>query len=359
MKTINLVMIVKNEERCLDRCLTCVKPLVDGIIIVDTGSADHTKQIARSHGAYVYDFVWNHDFSAARNYAISKSSSDWNLVLDADEYLIEGCRKDLDGFLDNPKQIGVVRNISYYTDQDGINSSSFYISRLLPSGITYEGRIHEQVQSSLPRIPVPLILEHDGYLVNDRKKGERNLLILLEEVKKYPLDSYYLYQTAVTLFNLREYQKATEYFHRFYSLVPDNAGYRVQGIISYIYNTIESGQLDSLLPIIHKESSLLASNTDFNFACGVYFTKLVLSDTGKYLAYLGEIEARYLKCLEAGEHPQQQGTLGTGSFKAAYNLGVWYEVSGNLVKAVSYYKQAAEQGFIPAVNRLGILSPKS
>ena len=69
---INLVMIVKNEERSLKRCLEAVKPLVDRMIVVDTGSYDRTREIAEKMGAEVYDFVWNNDFSAARNFALEQ-----------------------------------------------------------------------------------------------------------------------------------------------------------------------------------------------------------------------------------------------------------------------------------------------
>ncbi len=47
MVTISLCMIVKNEEDTLARCLDCIKDIVDEIIIVDTGSTDHTKEIAK------------------------------------------------------------------------------------------------------------------------------------------------------------------------------------------------------------------------------------------------------------------------------------------------------------------------
>ena len=100
MKTLGLVMIVKNEERCLAKCLRQVKALVDKIYITDTGSTDKTKEIAASFGAIISDYVWNQDFSAARNFALSQSDCDWNLVLDADEYLIQGSRADIEKFMD-------------------------------------------------------------------------------------------------------------------------------------------------------------------------------------------------------------------------------------------------------------------
>ncbi len=76
---INLVMIVKNEERCLRRCLAAAKPLVDEIIVADTGSSDNTAGIAREMGAKVFSFSWINDFSAARNFALKQSDADWSM----------------------------------------------------------------------------------------------------------------------------------------------------------------------------------------------------------------------------------------------------------------------------------------
>jgi GT2 family glycosyltransferase/Flp pilus assembly protein TadD len=85
--TLSLCMIVKNEEQHLARCLLSAKPAVDEMIIVDTGSTDRTKDIARVYGAKVFDFPWANDFSVARNRSLSEASGDWILVLDADEVI--------------------------------------------------------------------------------------------------------------------------------------------------------------------------------------------------------------------------------------------------------------------------------
>ncbi|MBP3704664.1 MAG: glycosyltransferase, partial [Clostridia bacterium] len=66
MATVSLCMIVKNEEQHLPRCLASVSPLVDEIIIADTGSTDRTKAVAAGFGAKIYDFPWCDDFAAAR-----------------------------------------------------------------------------------------------------------------------------------------------------------------------------------------------------------------------------------------------------------------------------------------------------
>lgn len=87
MPSISLCMIVKNEEQVLARCLDSVADLMDEIIIVDTGSTDATKAIARKYTDKVYDFKWIGDFSAARNFSFSKATMDYIYAPDADEML--------------------------------------------------------------------------------------------------------------------------------------------------------------------------------------------------------------------------------------------------------------------------------
>ena len=87
MITISLCMIVKNEEKILERCLNSVADLVDEIIIADTGSTDTTKEIAGRYTKHVYDFQWVDDFSAARNFVFSKATMEYIYSADADEVL--------------------------------------------------------------------------------------------------------------------------------------------------------------------------------------------------------------------------------------------------------------------------------
>ena len=142
---INLVMIVKNEERSLRKCLQAAKPLVDQIIIVDTGSSDKTVDIAEDMGAVIRKFPWGNDFAAARNFALSQSDADWNLVLDADEYIRPGSsRGRLEQVLSSRKGkwLGGITLYDSYPDEGGISVSTSVLPRLLPKGVCYEGRIH-------------------------------------------------------------------------------------------------------------------------------------------------------------------------------------------------------------------------
>ena len=87
---LSLCMIVKNEEKELPLCVNSVKPALDEIVIVDTGSSDNTKEVARQLGARVFDFPWVDDFSAARNHSILRATGDYILWLDADDRVDEG-----------------------------------------------------------------------------------------------------------------------------------------------------------------------------------------------------------------------------------------------------------------------------
>ncbi len=82
---VSLTMIVRNEEGNLPNCLASVAGVFDEIVVVDTGSTDRTREIAREFGARVFDFVWVNDFAAARNAALARATGDYAFWLDADD----------------------------------------------------------------------------------------------------------------------------------------------------------------------------------------------------------------------------------------------------------------------------------
>ena len=71
---ISVCLIVKDEELVIERCLCCVQKFADEIIVVDTGSKDRTKELAKKFTDKVFDFEWDDDFSKARNFSFSKAT---------------------------------------------------------------------------------------------------------------------------------------------------------------------------------------------------------------------------------------------------------------------------------------------
>lgn len=85
--TISLCMVVKNEEKFLDKCLKSVYNVVDEIIIADLGSTDCTIEIAQNYGAKVIEFNENQDLYQAKNKALKEVTCDWILFMNPDEEL--------------------------------------------------------------------------------------------------------------------------------------------------------------------------------------------------------------------------------------------------------------------------------
>ncbi|MBW2986914.1 glycosyltransferase [Candidatus Woesearchaeota archaeon] len=167
MATISVCMIVKNEEKVLERCLNSVKSLANEIIIVDTGSTDKTKEIAKKFTDNIFDFEWVNDFSAARNFSLKHATCDWILVLDADEMIAEQEIDMIKELVENKDAVAYYLNQTDYvkvdeTNRFGITGSYKEVEDLMPfiskpitrlfrnrKGISYRNKIHEVVEPSI------------------------------------------------------------------------------------------------------------------------------------------------------------------------------------------------------------------
>ncbi len=184
-------MIVKNEAALLGQCLAGVRDVADEIVVVDTGSVDATKEIARQYRAKVIETVWRDDFAAARNISLEHATGVWILWLDADDVVPATSLPLLRALKQRPpdKVYGfIVRN-----ERPGNTGTEFTQARMFPNrrGLRFERRIHEQIMPSALRIGLPLeqcgvVVEHHGYADPEtlKRKAGRNVRLLLQE---YPL----------------------------------------------------------------------------------------------------------------------------------------------------------------------------
>lgn len=350
---ISLAMIVKNEEENLNSCLKSIHKIVDEIIMVDTGSTDNTKEIALKYTNKIYDFTWCDDFSKARNFAIEKCTGDWILILDSDEYLTEGSKEELIKFaLNNENVIGRICIISKFLDCREESYSKEYVSRFFKKGIYFKGSIHEQLDSNYERVNLNIEVKHNGYYRNN--KFERNIRLLEKEYKNNPDDEYITYQIARTFFVEKRYEEANKYFDKAYNFVSKNKFYNKNLVISYLYSCIETNNYQKALDIINDYNKLYENSAEFNFAKGIFYINLILSDVKVYGEFLYLIEDSYLRCLNIGEI-EDDSVVGVGSYKAAYNLGVYYESIGDLGKANHYYNISYKYGYEKAETRINML----
>ncbi|MFN3874809.1 MAG: glycosyltransferase family 2 protein, partial [Flavobacteriales bacterium] len=93
---ISAVIITRDEERNIARCLASLKGVADEIVVVDAQSGDRTRVIATAHGAAVHVRPWA-GYSDQKNFANALARHPWILSIDADEALGEALREDLIG----------------------------------------------------------------------------------------------------------------------------------------------------------------------------------------------------------------------------------------------------------------------
>lgn len=194
MATVSLCMIVKNEEEVLGRCLASVASAVDEIIIVDTGSTDGTKEIARRFTDRIYDFEWIDDFSAARNFSFSLAAMDYCMWLDADDVLEEQDCRALAELKAGLTCDVVMMKYHVAFDPSGKPSFSYYRERLLRrgAGFLWEGAVHEAISPKGQVLYSEIAVTHRKERIADPR---RNLRIYEKELAAgknlSPRDQFY------------------------------------------------------------------------------------------------------------------------------------------------------------------------
>ena len=344
MIPISLCLITKNEADKLRKCLSAAASLPFEIVVVDTGSTDDSVAVAKEFTDHVYHFDWIKDFSAARNFSISKASNDWILVLDTDEYVTDADMDEIYRLIEaHPDEIGRIKRTS--ADDSGLKTVD-YVERLFDRRIyMYKRPIHEQVlpidetNVTFTYYPIPLSVDHDGYLsVNgENQKAQRNLEILLASEKDFP-DSYTYFQIGASYHFLGDYKKACTYFEKGldYDLSPDSE-YVQMMIIQYGYCLMDDDRLEDALTFYEQ----IYPYFDF-------LADIVLCMGTIYLRHKDYMKAamQFVKATTT----ERYFTLGANSFIAYYHLGVVNELLGQKEQAVTFYQLSGD--YPPAVERL-------
>ncbi len=343
-------MIVKNEARCLGRCLHSVASIVDEVVVADTGSTDGTVKIAREFGAAIVCFQWAGDFAAARNFAIHQTSGDWILVLDADEWASESLAKEILAFVRAAPAVGRLRIVSDFRRREQIFRSQSYVPRLFPRGAHFAGRIHEQLVSSLPRLSLRGELWHDGYL--ETQKADRNIELLTTELERDPDNVYFLFQLATEYTSLGRPEKAFERLQKAFALMKPGHPSAPNIATDLLYSIMALKKFESGIELIARAGEYLGDYPDFLLACGLFYMNLVRSNPAQYAPELPKIEQSFQRCLTLGEEEKRKSVRGSGTFLASYNLGLFYHVFGNQAAAARCLQASAAQGYKPAAEFL-------
>jgi len=240
---LSIGMMVKNEEKYLDKCLNALTPILNKLdcelIIVDTGSTDKTIEIAEKYTDNLYFHQWNNNFSEMRNITLSYCNGDWVFIIDGDE-ILENC-DDIISFFElkiykkyNSASI-YVENLSDLKDET--NFSIFSSLRLFKKDkeFKYVNAVHNQPLYKEPIKVLSTNCKHYGYISTDKElmetKFKRTASILKSEIEKDPGSIYFLYQLSVSYGMHEEYDKAVEYIQKAY----DSLIYKKEDKKKYIY----------------------------------------------------------------------------------------------------------------------------
>jgi len=209
---LTVCLIAKNEEQFIGRCLASIKPMASQIVVVDTGSTDRTVEIAKEHGAEVYYFAWNDNFSDARNAAHEHARGDWVLILDADEEMPPESHTKL------AEDMAATNVLGYRIPICNVHEASdcvTYVPRLFRNApaLFFVGRVHEQIYASViarkaewgmeAKLGTATIVHHgyDPGLVKRRQKIQRNLKLMEKAVQEMPNEAALLMNYGLDLVN--------------------------------------------------------------------------------------------------------------------------------------------------------------
>lgn len=347
MKNISVCIITKNEEANLESCLSALSQYPVELIVADTGSTDSTKAVASKYTEHVYDFCWVNDFSAARNFSISKAHNDWVLILDSDEVVAQ---LDYDALLqfmtDHPDSIGRIERHS--RDYEG-NTTIDYVERFFNRCLYhYERPIHEQVMpvtdAPYSLIPIPVIVNHSGYSTTSlaKQKSERNIEMLKESLRATPDDPYIYFQIGQGYYMIQDFAAAIPYFEKAlsYDLDP-SAEYVQMMIVSYGYALIHTDRLKDAIQFLNELYPYFENYGDFVYLLGCCYIR-----SKEYLKAVKE----FVRATTLTNYKTQ----GVTTYLALYNLGLLYEGFGEKGMAKNFYE--ASSSYPPSSDALDRLN---
>jgi tetratricopeptide (TPR) repeat protein len=233
MGLLDLVMIVKNSGVVIEKVLNEIKPYIDHWTILDTGSTDGTQERIRdclkgvNGKLYEEPFI---DFPTSRNRSIELAGTrcKYAIILD-DSYLLKGgdnLRKLLSS---KPRPSYAIRIVNI------IDSTSYYSTRIIETsrGFRYDVkyRVHEFLDTNndyiIKQTDIELTDAYDqNMLYRSKHRFSKDLILLKQDLVKYPNDSRLVFYIAKTLVMLDKHNEALEYFERRVKLTrPDEETY--------------------------------------------------------------------------------------------------------------------------------------
>ncbi len=345
---ISLCMIVKNEEENIISCLDRALPIVDEVVIVDTGSTDKTKELMienykNNKKVKVIDYQWENDFSKARNKSLEYSTGDWIIILDADERVF--CdREKLEEFLANCKHLAYKIPIYNVFDKNNITLGSTMIRLYKNKNPKYVGAIHEQIKLNGKSQQGEVLDEnickiyHYGYNTNvfrDKDKSKRNMDIIKSEIEKNPKDPFNWYNKGVMEMIAGNFNSALDDFIKAHELTgKTRMSYHNDLMVRMIQSMVSLKSYNMAIDFIVAISAdpYINDMPDIYFYLGICYKELK-----KYDKAIKSFE----KAIEKGEYKDGISKYGMGSFLSLIEWAKVLLLRKDKLAGIEKYKEAA------------------
>ena len=245
---VSVCMIVRDEEATLADAISSI-PASYEVIVVDTGSKDKTVEIAVSMGAKVSHYMWDNNFSNARNESVAHARGRYILILDADEQFSNGIENKINDFVFRyPNTAGTVTIHNLIEDEITKhrmirffpNTPDFYFKGLVHEKVVFKGKdvMFEDTQ-------VEVI--HTGYqshVYTEKDKAQRYLDLYMSHLKLHPKDGYMLYQLGKLYYSVHDLENAREALYRCLHVQEESHLYFPVMLINLGYTLKKLGQRD-------------------------------------------------------------------------------------------------------------------
>jgi len=371
-------MIIKNEEKFLEQCLNSVKGIVDEIIIVDTGSTDKTKDIAKKFNAKIINFKWIDDFSAARNESIKHATKDWILVLDADETLDEEGLKQITELINGKENDAFMLLQKNYTNEYSIagfvneehkkNNTTYagwygsFIARLFRNkkGYKFEGTVHELAEPSIESkkgkiAATNIVVHHYGNSDPDIiKKKKQYYLELCKKKAGQRKDASSYFELGILYKENNDFDNAIKSFKKTIELNPKHSNALYE--LGVVYE--QQKDYDEAIKN-YTESLRIKENSEAFQNLGVCYlkkgmmkesyanlVKAMLLNPNKYTIYnnLGAVLEKSGNYDSAAQMLEIATKLNPKNMIGFYNLGIALDKKRDFENAIKNYEKAIELG---------------
>jgi glycosyltransferase involved in cell wall biosynthesis/Tfp pilus assembly protein PilF len=260
---LSMCMIARNSSRTISAALETIRPWVDEMIVLDTGSDDETPQLAEQLGARVFHTKWQDSFSTARNESIRHARGDWIVWIDSDDTIdAENGRKlrDLVESQQSPSTMGFVLQVRCPADPEASAYATATVVdhvklfRNIPA-IQFSGRIHEQVLPAIRTLGcevewTDIFVVHSGSEHSDAaraSKHRRDLRLLEMSLSESPDDTFHLFNMGMTLLDADRPAEALNFLCRSLQMVSPGESHtrKLFAFLAQAYTSL--GRIESAL----------------------------------------------------------------------------------------------------------------